>query len=103
MKNQRGPSRYRICFSLLASVFLLVSASAQTATNAPAADPVPPPSAPPPPPKPKTRKKRRSEYVRWERAVPMEVWQLDIVGGMILVDGPKAKVVTGWTTIPGSV
>ena len=52
---------------------------------------------------PKTRKKRRSEYVRWERAVPMEVWQLDIVGGMILVDGPKAKVVTGWTTIPGSV
>ena len=52
---------------------------------------------------PKTRKKRRSEYVRWERAVPMEVWQLDIVGGMILVDGPKATVVTGWTTIPGSV
>lgn len=24
---------------------------------------------------PKTRRKRRSEYLRWERAVPMELWQ----------------------------
>jgi transposase InsO family protein len=44
---------------------------------------------------PKTRKKRRSEYLRWERAVPMELWQMDIVGGVILADGPEAKVVTG--------
>src|SRR5690349_19479297 len=47
MKNQRGRSGYRICCSLLASIFLLLSASAQTATNAPAAESVPPPSAPP--------------------------------------------------------
>jgi transposase InsO family protein len=44
---------------------------------------------------PKTRRKRRSAYLRWERAVPMELWQLDIVGGVILADAPEAKVVTG--------
>jgi integrase-like protein len=33
--------------------------------------------------------------VRWERERPMELWQMDIVGGLLLADGREAKVVTG--------
>jgi len=44
---------------------------------------------------PRARKKRRSDYKRWERARAMELWQMDIVGGVRLVDGAEAKVVSG--------
>lgn len=33
--------------------------------------------------------------MRWERDRPMELWQMDIVGGVMLADGREAKVVTG--------
>ncbi|MEU1395610.1 IS481 family transposase [Micromonospora zamorensis] len=39
--------------------------------------------------------RRREDYRRWERGQPMELWQLDIVGGIQLADGGEAKVVTG--------
>lgn len=41
------------------------------------------------------RKRRREDYRRWERAVPMELWQLDIVDGIRLADGSETKIVTG--------
>lgn len=41
------------------------------------------------------RKRRREDYLRWERPEPMELWQMDIVGGVLLADGTEAKVVTG--------
>jgi transposase len=42
-----------------------------------------------------TRRRRRQDYQRWQREVPMELWQMDIVGGIRLADGGEAKVVTG--------
>lgn len=44
---------------------------------------------------PQARRKRRSDYRRWERSRAMELWQMDIVGGVILTGGREAKVVTG--------
>jgi transposase InsO family protein len=41
------------------------------------------------------RRRGRKDYVRWERDRPMELWQMDIVGGIFLTDGTEAKVVTG--------
>ena len=41
------------------------------------------------------RRKRRSDYRRWERARPMELWQMDVVGGFHLVDGTEVKAVSG--------
>ena len=46
------------------------------------------------------RRKRRSEYVRWQRPAPMALWQLDIVYGPMLVDTGsgelrEARIVTG--------
>jgi transposase InsO family protein len=41
------------------------------------------------------RKCRREDYRRWERAMPMELWQLDIVDGIRLADGSETKIVTG--------
>ena len=46
------------------------------------------------------RKRPRESYQRWERPGPMQLWQLDIVGGVWLVDVAtgvlrEAKVVTG--------
>jgi transposase InsO family protein len=40
------------------------------------------------------RRKRRT-YRRWEREAPMALWQIDIVGGLMLADGTECKVVTG--------
>jgi transposase InsO family protein len=37
----------------------------------------------------------RRQYRRWERDAPMQLWQLDIVGGVPLADGREAKLVTG--------
>jgi transposase InsO family protein len=44
---------------------------------------------------PKARRKRLVDYRRWERGRPMELWQLDVVGGVLLADGAEAKVLTG--------
>jgi transposase InsO family protein len=37
--------------------------------------------------------KRR--YRRWQRDAPMQLWQLDIMGGVFLADGRECKLVTG--------
>jgi transposase len=44
-----------------------------------------------------------SSYIRWERGHPMELWQLDIMGGIWLTDGRELKAVTGIDDTPGSV
>jgi transposase InsO family protein len=44
---------------------------------------------------PISRKRARADYRRWERPVPMQLWQLDIMGGVFLADGTEVKVVTG--------
>ena len=43
----------------------------------------------------RARRRKRSDYIRWEREAPMALWQLDIVGGVFLADGTECKVVTG--------
>ncbi|WP_370666489.1 DDE-type integrase/transposase/recombinase [Streptomyces sp. IBSBF 2507] len=49
---------------------------------------------------PGVRRRKRSDYKRWQRDRPMQLWQMDIVGGVMLVDPvtgelAEAKVVTG--------
>jgi transposase InsO family protein len=44
---------------------------------------------------PAPRRRKREDYRRWERGRPMELWQMDIVGGVLLAGGGEAKVVTG--------
>ena len=44
---------------------------------------------------PKARRRAREDYLSWERDEPMELWQMDIVGGVFLADGTECKVVTG--------
>jgi transposase InsO family protein len=39
--------------------------------------------------------RRKRVFRRWQREAPMELWQLDIVGGVFLADGREVKVVTG--------
>lgn len=41
------------------------------------------------------RRRRRRDWRRWERGTPMELWQLDLVGGFLLADGSQAKALTG--------
>ena len=41
------------------------------------------------------RRKRLRDFKRWERGRPMELWQLDVVGGVLLQDGTECKVLTG--------
>lgn len=46
------------------------------------------------------RGRKRSQFVRWQRPAPMLLWQMDIVGGIRLVDSAtgeirEAKIVTG--------
>lgn len=41
------------------------------------------------------RRQRKREYRRWERGRPMELWQLDVMGGVLLDDGREVKAVTG--------
>jgi transposase InsO family protein len=41
------------------------------------------------------RKKRREDYLRWERPAPMQLWQLDVMGSVRLVDGREVKLVSG--------
>jgi len=44
---------------------------------------------------PMSRRRRRETWKRWERAAPMELWQLDLVHGFALADGTAAKALTG--------
>jgi transposase InsO family protein len=44
---------------------------------------------------PSVRDRRSRKWKRWERGVPMELWQMDIVGGFPLADGTSAKALTG--------
>jgi transposase InsO family protein len=41
------------------------------------------------------RRRRRADYRRWERGRPMELWQMDVVGGFHLVDGTELKALSG--------
>jgi transposase InsO family protein len=44
---------------------------------------------------PEARRRKKADYRRWERSRAMELWQMDIVGGVQLVDGWKASIVSG--------
>lgn len=44
---------------------------------------------------PKPRRRRAKDYKRWERSRPMELWQMDVMGGVLLEDGTECKAVTG--------
>ncbi|SLI50598.1 transposase for ISMyma05 [Mycobacteroides abscessus subsp. bolletii] len=44
---------------------------------------------------PSLRDRRSRKWKRWERGVPMELWQMDVVGGFPLADGTSAKALTG--------
>jgi transposase InsO family protein len=49
---------------------------------------------------PRPRKRPRASYRRWQRPGPMQLWQIDIVGGVMIADTRsgelrEAKVVTG--------
>jgi transposase InsO family protein len=44
---------------------------------------------------PKPRRRTLKDYRRWERSRPMELWQLDVMGGVQLADGTSLSVVTG--------
>lgn len=41
------------------------------------------------------RRRRKDSWKRWERGSPMELWQMDLVGGFALADGSTAKALTG--------
>ena len=40
------------------------------------------------------RRRRRSDYRRWERGRSMELWQMDVVGRIMLADGTELHAVT---------
>ena len=44
---------------------------------------------------PGARRRRRESWKRWERGAPMELWQMDVVGGIGLADGSAVKALTG--------
>lgn len=44
---------------------------------------------------PKARRRRREDYKRWERSRAMELWQIDVMGGVHLADGTMLSVITG--------
>lgn len=44
---------------------------------------------------PSGRRRRDRKWKRWERGLPMELWQLDVVGGFLLGDGRRVKALTG--------
>jgi transposase InsO family protein len=41
------------------------------------------------------RRKRRDEFRRFERERPMQLWQMDVMSGVMLEDGTDLKVLTG--------
>ena len=44
---------------------------------------------------PLARRRRDRRFKRWERGGAMELWQMDVVGGVLLADGSQCKVLTG--------
>ena len=44
---------------------------------------------------PEARRRRDRRFRRWERGGAMELWQMDVVGGVLLEGGTQAKVLTG--------
>jgi transposase InsO family protein len=44
---------------------------------------------------PKPRRRRPQDYKRWERSRPMELWQMDVMGSILLQDGTELKAITG--------
>lgn len=44
---------------------------------------------------PGARRMRDRRFKRWERGGAMELWQMDVVGGVLLADGSECKVLTG--------
>jgi transposase InsO family protein len=44
---------------------------------------------------PEARRRRRADYKRWERSRAMDLWQMDVLGGVRLVDGSDAMIITG--------
>jgi transposase InsO family protein len=43
----------------------------------------------------KAKRKKLPTYKRWERGKPMELWQMDVVGGLLLDDGTDCKILDG--------
>jgi len=41
------------------------------------------------------QRKKLPTYKRWERSRPMELWQMDVVGGVLTEAGVEAKILTG--------
>jgi transposase InsO family protein len=44
---------------------------------------------------PRARRHRKTDWRRWERDQPMQLWQMDLMGGIWLTDGRELKAVTG--------
>ena len=44
---------------------------------------------------PQARRRRDRRFKRWERGEAMELWQMDVVGGVLLAGGAECKVLTG--------
>jgi transposase InsO family protein len=44
---------------------------------------------------PVSRRRRRDQYIRWERPAPMQLWQLDVTASLFLASGRECKVITG--------
>ena len=44
---------------------------------------------------PAARRRRDRRFRRWERGGAMELWQMDVVGGVTLADGTSCKILTG--------
>jgi hypothetical protein len=44
---------------------------------------------------PSGRRLRSKKFKRWERGTAMELWQMDVVGGILLADGTSLKALTG--------
>ena len=51
---------------------------------------------------PGSRRHRAEKFRRWERGSPMELWQMDVVGGIVLADGTELKALTGIDDCAGS-
>jgi transposase InsO family protein len=44
---------------------------------------------------PHARRRAKTAWRRWQRERPMQLWQMDVMGGLVLADGGEAKLVTG--------
>jgi transposase InsO family protein len=43
----------------------------------------------------RAKRKTIPTYKKWERGKPMELWQMDVVGGLLLDDGTECKIIDG--------